>query len=98
MSARVGVVVLSQVTKEGTKVTMTTPPLAGSRSSTSSGTLRGESQSAYALLCEKMTGAVATCSASRIVSGEVCERSTSMPARFISLTTSRPKAVKPPWT
>ena len=43
--------------KGGTKVAMTIPPLPGTRSSTSSGTLRGWSHSAHALECENTTGA-----------------------------------------
>ncbi len=83
-------------TKPGTNVTMHTPPLPASRASTSSGTLRGLSQTARALLCEKITGARAASSASCMVAGETCDRSTSMPIRCISLTTSRPKSVSPP--
>ena len=75
---------------------MHTPPLPASRASTSSGTLRGMSQSARALEWEKITGASATSSASRIVSGDTCDRSTSMPIRCISRTTSRPNSVSPP--
>ena len=85
-------------TNFGTKVTMHTPPLAGSRSSTSSGTLRGWSQSARAEECEKTTGASVVSRASRMVSAETWERSTSMPSRFISRTTSRPNALSPPST
>jgi hypothetical protein len=62
-------------TKPGTNVTMATPPLPGSRASTSSGTLRGESHSARAEEWLKITGAAATSSTSRIVSGDTCERS-----------------------
>ena len=43
--------------KPGTKVTITTPPLAGSSRSTSSGTLRGCGLSAAASEWEKITGA-----------------------------------------
>ena len=75
---------------------MQIPPLAGSRDSTSSGTLRGWSHSARALECEKMTGACAASRAAVIVAGATCDRSTSMPRRCISRTTSRPKAVSPP--
>ena len=50
----------------------------------------------FAPACDQMTGASATSSASFIVSGDVCERSTSMPSRFISRTTSLPNAVRPP--
>lgn len=81
----------------GTKVAIATPPLAGSSASTSSGMLRGWSQTARAEECEKITGASETASASRIVVAATCERSTSMPTRFISRTTSRPKSVRPPW-
>ncbi len=83
-------------TKSGTKVTMHSPPLPGSRASTSSGTLRGWSHSARALEWENMTGAAATSSASRIVPGDTWDRSTSMPSRCISPTTARPNPVSPP--
>ena len=72
------------------------PPFAGSRASTSSGMLRGWSQTAREEECEKITGAVEVSSASRMVFAATCERSTSMPLRFISRTTSWPKAVSPP--
>ena len=65
--------------------------------STSSGTLRGWSQTARAEECEKITGASVTRSASRMVEGATWERSTSMPSRFISRTTSSPKALRPSW-
>lgn len=84
-------------TNFGTKVAIATPPLAGSCASTSSGMLRGWSQTARAEECEKITGAVLTRSASRMVSAETCERSTSIPQRFISRTTSSPKADSPWW-
>ena len=77
---------------------MQTPPLPASEASTSSGTLRGWSQTARAELWLKIAGAVATASASRITSAETCERSTNMPIRFISRTTSRPKSESPPST
>ena len=82
--------------KPGTKVTITTPPFCGSRRRTSSGTLRGWASSARAEEWEKTTGAAAASSASCIVSAETCERSTSMPRRFISRTTSSPKGESPP--
>ena len=78
-----------------TKVIITTPPFAGSIFSTSSGTLRGTSQTPLAEECEKITGARDTRIASAMVSGEVCERSTSMPRRFISFTTCSPKGDSP---
>ena len=43
-----------------------------------------------------MTGAWATSRASRMVELATCDRSTSMPSRCISATTSRPKSVSPP--
>lgn len=58
--------------------------------------LRGWSCTAREEECEKITGARLTRSAARMVSGEVCERSTSMPTRFISRTTSSPNRVRPP--
>ncbi len=79
----------------GTNVTITTPPFCGISARTSSGTFRGTSQRARADECEKMTGARVTRSASCIVAGATCDRSTSMPSRFISRTTSSPNAVSP---
>src|SRR5450756_3009296 len=72
----------------GTNVTMQRPSLSRRVSSTSSGTLRGTSQTARADECENITGTSLTRSAWRIVSAETCERSTSIPMRFISRTTS----------
>ena len=63
----------------------------------SSGTLRETSQRPRAAACEKITGASLTRSASSMVPVEVCARSTSMPRRFISRTTSSPNGVRPPW-
>ena len=72
---------------------MQTPPLSRSRSSTSSGTLRGWSHTARAEEWLKITGASVT---SQGVAAwclrETCERSTSIPSRFISRTTSLPNA------
>ncbi len=81
----------------GTNVAIATPPLAGSCASTSSGMLRGWSHIASEDEWEKITGAAETARASRIVVAATCERSTSMPMRFISRTTSRPKSLRPPW-
>jgi hypothetical protein len=86
----------SSDTNEATNVTITIPPFFGSFSRTSSGTLRTWSQRARAEEWEKMTGASATLSASSIVAGVTCERSTSIPSRFISRTTSSPNRVSPP--
>ncbi len=86
----------ASLTKPGTKVTMTTPPFSGRRRSTSSGTLRGWSVTARADEWEKITGASVTSRTSCIVSGDVWDRSTSMPRRFISRITSRPNRVSPP--
>lgn len=58
--------------------------------------LRGWSQIARDEECEKITGAVEVSSASRIVVAATWERSTSMPVRFISRTTSWPKGDRPP--
>ena len=74
---------------------MHTPPLTVSRRSTSSGTLRGLSQTARALEWEKITGAADTSSAACMVAADTCDRSTSMPSRFISSTTERPKSAQP---
>ncbi len=86
----------SDVKKEGTNVTITTPPVRPTSSSTSSGTSRGTSQSARAEECEKSTGASLTEIAWRIVSSDTWLRSTNTPQRFSSRTTSSPKRVRPP--
>jgi hypothetical protein len=75
-----------------------TPPLPASRVRASSGTFRGWSSRAWAQEWEKITGARATSSAARAVSAEVRDRSTSMPIRCISRTTSWPKGDRPPLT
>src|SRR3712207_7378253 len=82
--------------KPVTNVTITTPPLSRTRRRMESGTLRGTSAMARTDECEKITGACVTSSASLIVAGETCDRSTSMPSRFISRTTSSPNDVSPP--
>ena len=74
---------------------MTTPPFFLTRASMSSGTLRGDGQRAKALEWLAITGAWETRMASAIVAGETCEMSTSMPSRFISLTTRSPNGVRP---
>ena len=79
----------------GTIVTITTPPLPGSRRSTSSGTLRGWGVTPPAELCEKITGARLAAIAWRMTSGETWLRSTSMPRRFISPTTATPNGDRP---
>ena len=56
----------SWLTKPGTKVAMTMPPLSFSRFSTSSGALRGWSQSVNALECERKIGASLTSSSMRM--------------------------------
>ncbi len=75
---------------------MHTPPLSASLPSTSSGTLRGWSVSARADEWEKITGASVASSAARIVVAATWERSTIIPSRFISRTTSTPNADSPP--
>ena len=82
--------------KPGTNVTITTPPFFFTSARTSSGTLRGTSQIARADECEKITGASVTRRASRMVSADTWLRSTSIPSRFISRTTSSPNFVRPP--
>ncbi len=77
---------------------MTTPPLAGRRFRTSSGTLRAWSISARALEWEKMTGARVAERASCIVLGETWLKSTIIPSRFISRMSARPNGVSPSWT
>jgi hypothetical protein len=58
--------------------------------------LRGTSVMARAEECEKITGAAETRMASLMVPGDTCDRSTSIPSRFISRTTSSPNFVRPP--
>ncbi len=58
--------------------------------------LRGWSQTARDEECEKITGAVLVAIASRMTPSATWLRSTSMPTRFISRTTSWPKAERPP--
>ena len=77
---------------------MQTPRLSRSDSSTSSGALRGLSATARAEEWLKIAGTSATSRAARMVSAETWERSTSMPIRFISRTTSTPKRDNPPRT
>src|SRR2546425_4724067 len=60
-----------------------------------SGTLRTWSHSARAEECENNTGARDTRMASTIVASETWARSTSIPTRFISRTTSSPNGVRP---
>jgi hypothetical protein len=73
------------------------PPFCGSFARISSGTLRGTLHRARADECEKMTGAFETRRAAAIVSGAACERSTSIPRRFISPTIAIPNGVSPAW-
>ena len=77
---------------------MTTPPFAATALICSSVMLRGMFESARQEECDAKTGAFETARTSAIVSSETCETSTSMPSRFISRTTSRPKSVRPPCT
>jgi hypothetical protein len=77
-------------------LTWTTPPFFAIRFNKSSGMLRGTSLNARAEEWEAMIGAFETSSASLIVSSETCDTSTSIPRRFISRTTSRPKSFRPP--
>jgi len=58
------------------------------RCRTWSGTLRELLQMACAEECENISGALEAARASSIVGTETCDRSTIMPSRFISLTTS----------
>ena len=76
-----------QVTKNGKKLTITTPPFWATNCKISSGTLRVVLHNAYAEEWEKMTGAVLVSSASLIVLRETCDKSISIPNRFISATT-----------
>ena len=74
---------------------MTTPPFFFTSFKMSSGTLRGDGQMANALEWLAIKGACETRKASAMVAGETWEISTSMPRRFISLTTRSPKGVRP---
>ena len=79
-------------------LTITTPPFAAIARICSSVRLRGMFESARHEECDAKTGAFETSSTSAIVSSETCETSTSIPSRFISSTTSRPKSVRPSCT
>ena len=54
------------------------------------------SQTARALEWEKITGAAEASSAACMVAADTCDRSISMPSRFISAMTERPKSDRPP--
>src|SRR2546430_1377755 len=82
-------------TKPGLKFTITTPPFARTILRIESGTLRTWPVSARAEECENMMGARVVWSASDIVASLTWERSTTIPSRFISCTTSRPNAERP---
>ena len=83
-------------TKPGARLIITIPPSSGIIRSTRSGTLRGWAVIARAEEWEKMTGASDTRMASSMVSSDTWLRSTIMPRRFISRTTSSPKGLRPP--
>ena len=74
---------------------MTMPPFGGTSRRIESGTSRAWCVKARADEWENMTGARAAWSASDIVPSFTCERSTRIPSRFISCTTSRPNAERP---
>nr|BFE72231.1 hypothetical protein GCM10020092_055320 [Actinoplanes digitatis] len=80
----------------GTNVTMQTPPLSRSLTSTSSAALRRWPLTACADEWLKITGAVATSSAACMVVAATCDRSTSTPMRCISATIARPSSSSPP--
>src|ERR1051325_10139168 len=82
-------------TKPGLKFTMTMPPFAGTSLRIESGTSRAWPVSARADEWENITGARVAWSASDIVASFTWERSTTIPSRFISCTTSRPNAERP---
>ena len=83
-------------TNPGTNATMHTPPLRGSSREDVVGHVAGMvAERARAGVAED-DGALVAASAARIVAGATCERSTSMPSRFISCTTWTPNAVSPP--
>ena len=92
-----------QEMKSGEKLTITIELVFLTSRSTSSCTLRGCGQSAYAELWEKMTGAALPLPfsgraprASSMVCLLTCERSTSIPSLFISLTMTWPASLRPP--
>ena len=82
-------------TKPGLKFTITTPPLAGTSLRIESGTSRVWLVRARAEECENITGARDVWSASDIVMSFTCDRSTSIPSRFISSTTCLPNGESP---
>ena len=86
----------SAFTKPGTKVTMQTPPLSASRAEHVVGDVARVVATARAEEWEKITGASVASSAARIVVAATWERSTIIPSRFISRTTSTPNADSPP--
>src|SRR5437762_522708 len=100
-SARARVAMLSSntrtasETKPGLKFTITMPPFARTSLRIESGTSRAWPVSARAEECENMTGARVVCRASDMVASLTCDRSTRIPSRFISCTTSRPNAESP---
>ncbi len=79
-------------------LTITTPPLVATAWIWSSVMLRGMFESARQEECDAKTGAFETASTSAIVFSETWEMSTSIPSRFISRTTWRPKSVRPSCT
>ena len=77
-----------------------TPPVAAHPRIASSRMLRPRCVRVHGLECEKITGFVETSNASIEVRWPQCDASTTMPTRFISATTARPKSVRPtsaPW-
>ena len=84
-------------TNAGTKVTITTPPFFGQPAPGSSRERSADDRPAPGPRSGRRSPAPrATSRAALIVAGETCERSTSIPSRFISRTTSRPNWVSPP--
>ena len=76
-------------------MTITTPPLAGSSAKHVVGNVARVGVERRASEWEKITGARLAAIASFIVAGETWLRSTSMPSRFISLTTLTPNGLRP---
>ena len=77
------------------KFTHTAPPFAATAFNMASVMLRGMLVSARDDECVASTGFVLARIASQNVGSETCDTSTITPSRFISLTTSAPKGVRP---
>ena len=82
--------------KRGKKFTITNPPVLAIPLISSSVRLRRDGQMALTEEWEAMTGALLTFRASRTVSSEECDTSTSIPILFMAFITFFPKEASPP--